>query len=413
MVLVVLAGGLRLARLDEPGRIYFDELYYVGDAQQYLERGVEEVRPAHPPVGKWLIAAGIVAAGDDPFGWRIAAALAGTLTVLATYLIGIRLFRRRLPAALAALFVAVDGLAFTMSRIGMLEAFLGLFVALAAWLLLVDRDDPATRWRLLAGMSLGLAIGTKWSGVLALAVAVAILVARDRSPRRVVVPLLVVPAAVYVLGYTGWFVNYERTEESAEQCEQGRCGTVAVDRARGWVDEQGELVSFHLRLEPDHPYRSPAWRWPLLQRPVLTYYERCPRNDGEPCEVAEGNRARVVGLGNPVLWWGFAVATPALGWWALRRRDPPARFLLAFAVGLWAPWLLTKPGYLFYLLPAVPFVALGLAAVLDRLPRARLAAMAAVAALAVAAFAFWYPVWAAVETSKPAQDQRMWFDSWR
>ncbi len=141
-MLVVLAGGLRLARLDEPGRIYFDELYYVGDAQQYLERGVEEVRPAHPPVGKWLIAAGIVAAGDDPFGWRIAAALAGTLTVLATYLIGIRLFRRRLPAALAALFVAVDGLAFTMSRIGMLEAFLGLFVALAAWLLLVDRDDP-------------------------------------------------------------------------------------------------------------------------------------------------------------------------------------------------------------------------------------------------------------------------------
>ena len=108
-MLVVLAGGLRVARLDEPGRIYFDELYYVGDAQQYLEHGVEEVRPAHPPVGKWLIAAGIVVAGDDPFGWRIAGAAAGTLTVLATYLIGLRLFRRRVPAAIAALLVALDG----------------------------------------------------------------------------------------------------------------------------------------------------------------------------------------------------------------------------------------------------------------------------------------------------------------
>jgi dolichyl-phosphate-mannose--protein O-mannosyl transferase len=72
LLLVLLAGGLRLARLDEPGRLQFDEVYYVGDAQDYLRQGVEEVRPAHPPVGKWLIAAGILVAGDDPFGWRVA-----------------------------------------------------------------------------------------------------------------------------------------------------------------------------------------------------------------------------------------------------------------------------------------------------------------------------------------------------
>lgn len=415
LLLVLVAGGLRFARLDEPSRIYFDETYYVGDAQQYLERGVEEVRPAHPPVGKWLLAAGILVAGDDPFGWRFAPALAGTLTVLLTYLIGMRLLRRQLPAAAAALFVALDGLAFTMSRIGMLDVFVGLFVALGVWLLLVDRDDQGRRWSwlVLAGASFGLAVGTKWSAALALAIAVAVVVARDRSLRRVVVPFVIVPAAVYVLGYTGWFASYERTEEAAEQCEAGRCGTSPVDRVAGWVDEQRELVSFHLRLEPTHPYRSPAWRWPLMQRPVLMYFERCPGTDDQPCLVPEGQRARIVGLGNPVLWWGFAAATPVLAWLALRRRDGAAALLLALAVGQWAPWLLTKPGYLFYLLPTVPFVALGLAAALDRLLRGRRTVTAAVVALSIAAFAYWYPVWAAEPTTKAVQDERMWFDSWR
>ena len=412
-MLVLLAGGLRLARLDEPARLHFDEVYYVGDAQDYLRQGVEEVRPAHPPVGKWLIAAGILVAGDEPSGWRLAPALAGTLTVLVTYLLALRLLRRRAPAALAALLVALDGLAFTMSRIGMLDAFVALFVVTGAWLLAVDRDDPGRPWRLLAGTSFGLALGTKWSAALALAVALAVVVARDRSLRRVVVPLVVVPAAVYALGYTGWLVSYERTEEAGEQCEAGRCGTSPVDRVVGLVDEQREMVSFHRRLEPRHPYRSPAWRWPLLQRPVLTYFERCPRDDGEACRVPPGTRARIVGLGNPVLWWGFAASTPVLAWLAVRRRERAPAVVLAFSVGQWAPWLLTKPGYLFYLLPAVPFAAIGLALVVDRRPRLRTAATVTVVVLAAAAFTYWYPLWSAVETSKAFQDDRIWFDSWR
>ena len=412
---MLLAGGVRLARLDEPERIYFDEVYYVGDAQEYLRQGVEEVRPAHPPVGKWLIAAGIAVAGDDSFGWRVAPALAGTLTVLATYLLGLRLLRRRWAAGLAALFVALDGLAFTMSRIGMLDVFVGLFVAAGALLLLVDRDEPGRHWRLLAGVSFGLALGTKWSAAIALALALAVVVVRDRSLRRVLVPLVVVPAVVYVLGYSGWYVSYESTEEAVEQCEAGRCGTSPGDRVAGLVDEHRELVDFHRNLEPRHPYRSPAWRWPLLQRPVLTYYERCPRSDGEACVVGEGMRARIVTLGNPVLWWGFALATPFLAWLALRRRDGTAAIVLTFAVGQWAPWLLTKPGYLFYMVPVVPFMALGAAYALQRVPRPRprIVLAGAACALTIAAFAFWYPVWSGVETTKPFQDDRMWFDSWR
>ena len=139
-VLLVMAGTLRFYRLGEPDRIYFDETYYANDANQYLTRGVEEGFAVHPPIGKWLLAGGISAFGFDAFGWRFGAAVAGTAMVWVAYLAGARLFRNRAIAALTAVLVCVDGLLFTMSRIAMLDIFLGLFVLLGFWLLLVDRD---------------------------------------------------------------------------------------------------------------------------------------------------------------------------------------------------------------------------------------------------------------------------------
>ncbi len=100
----LIAGLLRVVRLDLPAGRIFDEVYYVCDAQNLLRFGVEaatvpnsdgDPRAAwrceptgepgfivHPPLGKWLIAIGLRLFGVDEFGWRIAAAVAGTLTVV-------------------------------------------------------------------------------------------------------------------------------------------------------------------------------------------------------------------------------------------------------------------------------------------------------------------------------------------
>lgn len=153
VLLVVVAGVIRLVQLDHPGRIFFDETYYVNDARWMLDHGVEEGFAVHPPVGKWLIAAGIQAFGDNPWGWRVPGVLAGMLVVLLTYLIASRLLGWRGAAALAGLLVAVDGLMFVQSRTSMLDVFLGFFVALGAWLVLVDfersqlGEDTGGRWR--------------------------------------------------------------------------------------------------------------------------------------------------------------------------------------------------------------------------------------------------------------------------
>jgi hypothetical protein len=103
LLVTLVAFGLRLHRLDIPGKQAFDELYYRHDSYNIWKHGVELDADrveggfiVHPPVGKWMLGLGQVLFGDglDPtyvkelssrkeaFSWRIMAAVFGALTVL-------------------------------------------------------------------------------------------------------------------------------------------------------------------------------------------------------------------------------------------------------------------------------------------------------------------------------------------
>jgi dolichyl-phosphate-mannose-protein mannosyltransferase len=453
LLLVLVAGVLRFHGISDPPRIYFDETYYTDDAHDLLRYGVERTFNVHPPVGKWLIAGSIGVFGFNPLGWRAAPALAGTLTVLFVYLAGLRLFRRRGIAALAALLLALDGLAFTMSRIAMLDAFLGLFVTAGFWLLLVDRDrqwagappagaeppaDPVLpprprlhRW--LAGLAFGLALATKWSALLAIGAAGLVLLVSEAMWRRrwtgrwwhdpagavasIALPLLLVPAAVYVLSYAGWFANLEDSRLGDRLCPEGACALSVPDMAREWWGEQQAINRFHQNLQAEHPYRSTADRWPALHRPVAYYYESCDaeRADQGACHVEMGNVAEIIGMGNPAIWWLALPAYLLLAWWAARELDWTAAVVLAFALGQYVPWLVTsRPLFFFYMTPVVPFMCLALAHATARLARRPDLAWlpAFVAVLAAAAFVFWYPLLAGTEISQEAWELRIWMRSW-
>jgi dolichyl-phosphate-mannose-protein mannosyltransferase len=458
IVLVLVAGALRFYGLGEPDRIYFDETYYANDANEYLARGVEEDFAVHPPVGKWLLASGIATFGFDAYGWRFSAAFAGTATVLVLYLAGLRLFRRRGIAALAALLLTVEGLAFTMSRIAMLDVFLMLFVTLGFGFLLLDRDrqwegvelltvedgpDPERAlprrphpWRWLAGLAFGLALATKWSAVLPIAAAGLFVLVSELAWRRRLTgrwsvhlgrvvasglgTLVAVPLLVYVLSYGSWFANYENTRKGADACPDGVCaGVSVVDIGASWLDEQREIANFHRDLEAEHPYRAPAYTWFLMTRPVAYYWEGCDdaeaRASDDPCKVAEGNVAEIVGLGNPAIWWLALAAYPVLGWFAVARRDWRAWAILAFLLLQTLPWHLTpRPVFLFYMTPVVPFMCLALAYAAWRAMAVRSLRWlpATLAIVAVVAFLFFYPVLVGTEITRGSWDLRMWMASW-
>src|SRR5262249_7202411 len=91
-------------RLWEPPAYVFDEVYHAYTAGQYVAGNKDAylwntTAPRHdvaymwnhPPLGVLLIAAGILAYGDQPFGWRIASAMFGAIGVGIAFLLTLAL----------------------------------------------------------------------------------------------------------------------------------------------------------------------------------------------------------------------------------------------------------------------------------------------------------------------------------
>ena len=158
LVVVALSAVVRLVNLDVFPTLVFDEHYYVHDAGSVLHGRIGPRQPspwkpgdgrslAHPPLGTLSIAAGILALGNDPWGWRVPSALAGTLLIALVYPLARRL--RLSPRwALAALVLAAsDTMLIVESRIGVLDPFVALWSAVCIYCALryVQSGRPA-RW---------------------------------------------------------------------------------------------------------------------------------------------------------------------------------------------------------------------------------------------------------------------------
>jgi dolichyl-phosphate-mannose-protein mannosyltransferase len=428
------AAALRLVRLDDPKVLVFDETYYAKDACWYVTSsanlcGIDmESTLVHPPLAKWLIAIGIRLFGYDSFGWRIMAALAGTITVWLLYLLARRLLNSTVGASLAAGLLAIDLLHFVESRIAMLDIFVPLFGIAAVLFLVYDRDmlrmrEPAEElsgvlarpWRIAAGLCAGAALASKWSGgffliiLIVLSVAWEIAARRERAEARpflstlrresgpMALWLIVVPLLVYTFTYIGRLPGPD-----------GLC----LDREGGWVkryvEQQQCMFDFHKDLESSHSYQSPAWSWLALKRPVSYYFETDPNGDYK----------EVFATGSPFVWWTsvLALVVVAIAWFRRRRWDRPEGVILAGFLLTYGPWLAAgllsnrSAVFLFYLLPTVPFMCLALGYVASRLGRSW-EAKAAIALFSVAAlffFVFYYPLLAKVPIPYEDWDRRIW-----
>ncbi len=134
----------------------FDEAHYVPAVREMIEG-----RPAnneHPPLSKWLMVLGIRLLGDNPYGWRIGSVITGTLSVYVLYRLAALVLGSGWAGLAAAMLYAADVTSFNLSSIAVLDPPANLFLLLSAYLLLRER-------RLLAGLTMGLALLTKASAV--------------------------------------------------------------------------------------------------------------------------------------------------------------------------------------------------------------------------------------------------------
>jgi len=424
---------LRLWGLGHPDRLVFDELYYVRDAVSQLAHGFPTTWPdkdpafggvlarafsdeaagvAHPPLGKWLIGLGMLLLGadgagiDTGWGWRLAVALSGILTVALTMRLAWLMTRSIWVASCAGLLLALDGVHIVLSRVALLDGFLTMFVVLGAIFVWRDHESVlrafstirAPRplgpllwrrpWLLAAALTFGASSAVKWSGVYPLAAFLVLLTVRDlmlrlrATPRPwlgalrqgVVTAAISLPAAffTYLLSWLGWIVN---------PGGQGR-----VDGEAWWVSLWHwhiQTFEWHRHLTAEHPFQSPPLSWPLGLRPTSMYLSST--DPGPLCPWSDGCVSVISPIPNPLVTWAGVVALLFLLWVVVRAamriaRRPalaetgtvvwPAVFLLTGYLSGWLPWVLTvsrSAVFQFYAVVLSPFAAVALALVLASL----------------------------------------------
>lgn len=434
LALVAVALALFLPRLAVPPHHIYDEIYHAYTAAQFAKGNADAwvwythvpagapqnaaYEWTHPPLGKLLIAVGILIYGDQSYGWRIMSVIVGAIGVPIMYWLVLGMTKRRPVALLASGLLLIDGLYFVESRTGVLDIFGAVFMlgAFAAfYYYLAAPPDRVRRPLLLLGLFMGLAIATKWNAVYpsALIGLVAVVrggylclrasqrrgetpTARDYLQHLIWVPLglVLLPGALYMLSYTYFFLAGHTLAEFKEL--------------------QWQMYYYHSHLKATHDYSSVWYQWPLTGRPV--WYSVMSQGDLVANTYANGN---------PFLYWSFFVAVPyAIYRW--RTNIPALLVVLIGFFGQWLPWaLVPRLAYIYHFLPAATIGTLCVAVTIGdlwqfgaRLVRQRRQQAAIgwqiVAGVWVAAilwaFVFFYPIYTSVYLSRDQFEARIWFD---
>ncbi len=405
--------------LGEPPVVIGDEDTYVKVARNmtngvFLEDSQQGPRPqnhVHPPLGKLVIAAGLLVQGkpnneyihgpdpgaanaqyihgktgdacgyynpdcrDDARTWRLANTVLGAAGVVAAYVIALRLFHRLSAGIAAAVLLHLDGMYYLHARIAMLD-----LIAVSFALMSVALAFPRRHWsRLVAGLAFGAAVATKVNSLFLLPAIALILFLRAPIPSarrddstwqqfrpwllRIGTTLLfaiIIPALVYVASY----YQILRALEA-----RGGWGFAW----KQWWFVQQDAVLFHRSVYFDHFHSSQPIEWIPMIRPMRYF-----------AQFFGDKVSDIYAIGNPFLWWTATLAliiAPARI--LVRNRDVlrrvfTTRFLadvvfsrfpysrdlfVLLAAGLfwcaYLPWfLIDRTMFLYYMTFIVPFFAI-------------------------------------------------------
>jgi dolichyl-phosphate-mannose--protein O-mannosyl transferase len=255
---------------------------------------------------------------------------------------------------------------------------------------------------------------------------------------RVLLPLLAIflllPAAVYLASWTGWFLSNGHYAYHHDLYVHSGQNWLQHDWAvfRGWWHyNTSEIWFYDKTLHASHPYLSRPWGWLLLERPVAYYYQTPGGCGANSCAT------EILGVGNPALWWATIPALVAVIWvWISRRDWRAAGIVTAFAWG-YLPWIFYELGtvhtdpactpagdchrtmFLFYMTANIPFmvlaVTMAIGLVMGRrgmsdLRRATgLTVTAGYLSIVVILFYFFYPILAARNIPQSQWHKRIWF----
>jgi len=387
-----------LAGIGRPSITKLDEGLFVPEARSFLLKApdpsslIQIHSLAKPPLGKMIMAIGMKVAGDNPFGWRVAAALCGALTLVAVYLWALLLLRDSRLASFAAGLTLFNNFLFVMSRVGMMDAFLMVFLmwSLVAYTAAIALDLGAGTRRFIficAGVLIGLAGACKWNAIDTLAalvlVSLALLWVARRAPAdsipslsrpaqsiqqigvvTLLLGLVVAPVSSYLLTYWPLCRNLHRPFGVHE--------LIAMHRVMWYICTTWVSNPF---------ITSPWYTWPLNRSPL---------------------RALSYLVGNPVVTWGGLAALVLCLWRFCKTVALPEGLLLLLFAANFLQWAATpeKGLFYYYYYPSVMILGVAIALAVRTLPPTIFGVRVSVIVLLAAAVVFlWcYPRMAHLET---------------
>lgn len=344
-LILILALSLRLVNLNVPPQFYFDENYSAftavalsrGNAPFIWKPMSEPIDPprgyewSHPPLARVLIAASITILGNHPWVWRLPSVLAGVGTVLTVYLIGTTVFSRTI-GLLAAFLISFDGLSFAQSRIATRDALLVFLLTTSLYLILKNHY-------FLSALLAGFAIAAKWTSLPLLPLLVfaghLLTKGKRRSIPRHLLLVIAIPPLSYLAAYLPYFA----------------AGFTLTDFINLQKTMFAHLFAHGFQITTAHPLNAPWWLWPIGLRP-LPYYQ--------------SEAGQVWAAPNLLVFWLGLVALGLTIRRLLRNRHS-GTLLLIFTgyLAFYVPWPIlhalsgnTKTSYLYYYLPALPFLHL-------------------------------------------------------
>ncbi|MBN1696570.1 MAG: phospholipid carrier-dependent glycosyltransferase [Spirochaetales bacterium] len=314
----------------------FDEQYHGRTAMEHIQ-GRNPYEDTHPPLGKLIIALGILIFGMVPFGWRFMGTFFGILMVPLMYAFGKQLFKKTEYAFFAAFLMAVDFMHFTQTRIATIDTYGVFFIILMTYFMYRYYQTSYYRMKfyrtliplLLSGVCFGLGAASKWIAVYAVIglfiIGILALVKKwteyrmmkdrlasgefESAPEEqlrvetvtgrfwlytmttivlgVVVFFFVIPVTIYTLAFLPLWAVPEIGKNPHNPS------------FLGWVySTVWGMIDYHSR-NMEHPFVSRWWEWPIMTRPMWYHVA-----NGLP----PGQTQRLYAFGNPAVWWTGSLA---------------------------------------------------------------------------------------------------------
>lgn len=315
----------------------FDEVYHGRTAYEFLH-GLSIYENTHPPLGKSIISIGIALFGMNPFGWRFMCALFGTLLIPLMYLFARKMFCRTDIACLTTVLLGTAFMNTTLSRIATIDILVAFFSMLMFFCMYgytqaLSENKPMWQqrlWLLSGGISMGLAVAIKWTGVYA-AAGIAVLffwfllehiggIKGIKEHRSFLVKtglwcvlcFIVIPFGIYTLSYLPFVKAYP---------DKGLFGHMIANAAL--------MLSYHSSCVFDHPYSSEWYQWLYGSKPLAD----------SRVYFADGTVSVVMTFLNPLLAVGGLIALFHQLYLWKRKHCRRALFLIIAYASMLLPWL--------------------------------------------------------------------------